>query len=333
MNPSRRLLDASTVLPSPDRPARDDVRRRADDILRPTGALSRLDDIAVWMAGWQHSSSPAVERPHGIVFAADHGVALAGVSKYPIEVTKAMLDAFATHRSTITTLARVVGARIEVVDVGVGRPSNDLRNERAVDDDRFDECVTAARRAVDTSDADVFVFGEMGIGNTTAAAAVAHALYGGTVDDWVGRGTGLDDEGLARKRTAVARGVARTTGLSPLDVLAEVGGLELVAIAAAIVAARQKSVPVILDGYVVGAAAAVLHAIRPDALDHCIAGHCSAEPGHRHLLDRIGLEPLLDLDMRLGEASGAMIAVPIVQMACAALTDVPTFAEFFGPGG
>jgi len=285
------------------------------------------------MAGWQHSSSPAVERPHGIVFAADHGVALAGVSKYPIEVTKAMLDAFATHRSTITTLARVVGARIEVVDVGVGRPSNDLRNERAVDDDRFDECVTAARRAVDTSDADVFVFGEMGIGNTTAAAAVAHALYGGTVDDWVGRGTGLDDEGLARKRTAVARGVARTTGLSPLDVLAEVGGLELVAIAAAIVAARQKSVPVILDGYVVGAAAAVLHAIRPDALDHCIAGHCSAEPGHRHLLDRIGLEPLLDLDMRLGEASGAMIAVPIVQMACAALTDVPTFAEFFGPGG
>ena len=285
------------------------------------------------MAGWQRSSSPAVERPHGIVFAADHGVALAGVSKYPIEVTKAMLDAFATHRSTITTLARVVGARIEVVDVGVGRPSNDLRNERAVDDDRFDECVTAARRAVDTSDADVFVFGEMGIGNTTAAAAVAHALYGGTVDDWVGRGTGLDDEGLARKRTAVARGVARTTGLSPLDVLAEVGGLELVAIAAAIVAARQKSVPVILDGYVVGAAAAVLHAIRPDALDHCIAGHCSAEPGHRHLLDRIGLEPLLDLDMRLGEASGAMIAVPIVQMACAALTDVPTFAEFFGPGG
>jgi len=285
------------------------------------------------MAGWQRSSSPAVERPHGIVFAADHGVALAGVSKYPIEVTKAMLDAFATHRSTITTLARVVGARIEVVDVGVGRPSNDLRNERAVDDDRFDECVTAARRAVGTSDADVFVFGEMGIGNTTAAAAVAHALYGGTVDDWVGRGTGLDDEGLARKRTAVARGVARTTGLSPLDVLAEVGGLELVAIAAAIVAARQKSVPVILDGYVVGAAAAVLHAIRPDALDHCIAGHCSAEPGHRHLLDRIGLEPLLDLDMRLGEASGAMIAVPIVQMACAALTDVPTFAEFFGPGG
>lgn len=285
------------------------------------------------MAGWQRSPSPAVERPHGIVFAADHGVALAGVSKYPIEVTKAMLDAFATHRSTITTLARVVGARIEVVDVGVGRPSNDLRNERAVDDDRFDECVTAARRAVDTSDADVFVFGEMGIGNTTAAAAVAHALYGGTVDDWVGRGTGLDDEGLARKRTAVARGVARTTGLSPLDVLAEVGGLELVAIAAAIVAARQKSVPVILDGYVVGAAAAVLHAIRPDALDHCIAGHCSAEPGHRHLLDRIGLEPLLDLDMRLGEASGAMIAVPIVQMACAAITDVPTFAEFFGPGG
>jgi nicotinate-nucleotide--dimethylbenzimidazole phosphoribosyltransferase len=330
MNGREWMMQALSDAPTADEEARDAVRRRADDILRPTGALARLDDVAVWTAGWQRSTSPRIERPLGIVFAADHGVAHAGVSKYPVEVTKAMLDAFATHRSTITSLARVAGAKLHVVDVGVGRPSGDLRHERAVDDHRFDECVDAGRRAVESADTDLIVFGEMGIGNTTAAAAVAHALYGGAVDDWVGRGTGIDDEGLSRKRAAVATGVARVAGRSPIDVLAEVGGLELVSIAAAILAARRRSIPVVLDGYVVGAAAAILHAMRPDALDHCIAGHRSAEPGHRRLLEHLGMSPLLDLDMRLGEASGAMIAVPIVRMACAAVTGVPTFTEFFG---
>lgn len=325
------LLAELEDLTIPDASASDHVRRRADDVLRPAGALARLDDVAVWMAGWQRTTTPRVDRPLAIVFAADHGVAEAGVSKYPIEVTKAMVDAFATHRSTITSLARIAGADVTVVDVGVGRPSGDLRHEPAVDDHRFDECVDAARRVVDDADTDLLVFGEMGIGNTTAAAAVAHALFGGLVDDWVGRGTGVDDDGLARKRDAVAAGVARVTGRSPLDVLAEVGGLELVAIAAAIVAARRRSIPVLLDGYVVTAAAAALHAHRHAALDHCLAGHCSAEPGHRRLLTRIGRDPLLDLDMRLGEASGAMAAVPLVRMACAAVTDVPTFTEFFGP--
>ena len=332
MNGREWFVSSLADSPSPDVAARDAVRRRADDILRPAGALARLDDIAVWMAGWQRTPTPRVERPLAIVFAADHGVAEAGVSKYPIEVTKAMLDAFATHRSTITSLARVAGADVRVVDVGVGRPSGDLRRERAVDDHRFDECVDAARRAVESADADLLVFGEMGIGNTTAAAAVAHALCGGEAGDWVGRGTGVDDEGLERKREAVEQGVARVAGRPPLDVLAEIGGLELVSIAAAILAARRRSTPVVLDGYVVTAAAAVLHAMRTDALDHCIVGHRSAEPGHRRLLEHVGLSPLLDLDMRLGEASGAMVAVPIVRMACVAVTDVPTFTEFFGPG-
>jgi len=317
-------------LVDPDESSRTAARRRADDILRPSGALRRLDDLAVWVAGWQRSPSPRIDRPLGIVFAADHGVAHAGVSKYPIEVTKAMLDAFATDRSTITALARIAGAELEVVDVGVDHPSGDLRTERAVDDHRFDECVDAARRVVESVATDLFVFGEMGIGNTTAAAALAHALCG-SAEEWVGRGTGVDDDGLTRKIDAVRTAVSRVEGFDPLSILAEVGGLELVAIAAAITAARQRSIPVVLDGYVVTAAAAVLHAIRPDALDHCVAGHCSAEPGHRRLMTHLGLTPLLDLDMRLGEASGAMIAVPLVRMACAAVTDVPTFAEFFGP--
>lgn len=318
-------------LVDPDESSRTAARCRADDILRPSGALRHLDNLAVWVAGWQRSPFPRIDRPLGIVFAADHGVANAGVSKYPVEVTKAMLDAFATDRSTITAIARIAGADLEVVDVGVGHPSGDLRTERAVDDHRFDECVEAARCVVESVETDLFVFGEMGIGNTTAAAALAHALCGGSVEEWVGRGTGIDDDGLTRKIDAVRTAVSRIEGLDPLSILAEVGGLELVAIAAAILSARQRSTPVVLDGYVVAAAAAVLHAIRPDALDHCVAGHCSAEPGHRRLLAHLGLTPLLDLDMRLGEASGAMIAVPIVRMACAAVTEVPTFAEFFGP--
>jgi nicotinate-nucleotide--dimethylbenzimidazole phosphoribosyltransferase len=171
----------------------------------------------------------------------------------------------------------------------------------------------------------------MGIGNTTAAAAVAAALGGGEVAEWVGRGTGVDDAGLARKRAAVEAAVARIAGLTdPIEVLREVGGAELVAIAAAVVAARHRRLPVVLDGYVVTAAALPVGVAEPAALDHCVAGHCSAEPGHRRLLDRLGKPPLLDLGLRLGEGSGAMAAVPLVAMACAGVTEVPTFAEWFG---
>ena len=185
--------------------------------------------------------------------------------------------------------------------------------------------------AVDALDTDLLVLGEMGIGNTTVAAALANAILGGDAADWVGRGTGVDDDGLARKRDAVATATARVAGYAdPIDVMRQVGGAELVAMAAACVAARLRSIPVLLDGYVCTAAVLPLHAAAPGALDHCIVGHCSAEPGHRRLLDHLGLRPLLDLGMRLGEGSGAMAAVPLVRMACAAVVEVPTFAEWFG---
>jgi nicotinate-nucleotide--dimethylbenzimidazole phosphoribosyltransferase len=184
---------------------------------------------------------------------------------------------------------------------------------------------------VESLDADLLVLGEMGIGNTTVAAAVAAAISGGDIAAWVGRGTGVDDDGLARKRDAVRTAVERIAGVSdPLEVLRELGGAELVAIAASIVAARLRGLPVLLDGYVVTASALPLHATSLRALDHCQVGHCSAEPGHRALLERLGKRPLLDLEMRLGEGSGAMAAVPLVAMACAGVTEVPTFGEWFG---
>ncbi len=327
------LLEQLGSLSRPDAASADATRQRVDDILRPTGALARLDDIAIWIASWQHSTRPAIERPTGLIFAANHGIAAAGVSNYPVDVTAAMVAAFEAHSSTVTAFADIAGATVSVVDVGVNEPSNDFRDGPAIDSSRLDQVIDTARRAVDALDSDLLVLGEMGIGNTTAAAAVSHALYGGQVHEWVGRGTGVDDAGLMRKQQAVARGVSRMERDNPdasgIDVLAEVGGLELVAMATAVVAARQRSLPVLLDGYVVSAAAAALLDHDRDALAHCRAGHRSAEPGHRRLLALMGLDPLLDLDMRLGEASGAMAAVPLVRMACAAVSRVPTFTEWF----
>ena len=328
---SQWLRDAMTAMPERDDVSYDAVTARAAEILRPAGALARLDEVAAWAAGWQRTSSPAVRKPAALIFAADHGVTAAGVSKYPTDVTGAMLAAYRAGKSTITAFAAVAGASVEAIDVGVGRPTGDIRYESAMSLDRFDAAVAAGRDAVDRLDADLLVLGEMGIGNTTAAAAVAAALGGGEVAAWVGRGTGVDDEGLSRKREAVREAVTRVVGVhDPFEVLREVGGAELVAMAAAIVAARHRRLPVLIDGYVVTAAALPLATINAAALDHCLVGHCSSEPGHRRLLERLGKQPLLDLEMRLGEGSGAMAAVPLVAMACAGITEVPTFGEWFG---
>jgi nicotinate-nucleotide--dimethylbenzimidazole phosphoribosyltransferase len=325
------LANALQSMPDGDRVAGDAVRARAADILRPAGALARFDEVAAWVAEWQGSSSPAVRKPAALVFAADHGVAAAGVSKYPVDVTAAMLAAYRAGKSTVSAFAAVAGATVEAIDVGVGRPTGDIRFEPAMSLERFEESCDAGRRAVERLDADLLVLGEMGIGNTTAAAAVAAALAGGEVASWVGRGTGVDDEGLSRKRQAVQKAIDRVAGLlDPLEVLREVGGAELAAMAAAIVAARVRRLPVLIDGYVVTASAFPLVVCHAGALDHCLAGHCSSEPGHRQLLERLGKAPLLDLDLRLGEGSGAMAAAPLVAMACAGISEVPTFGEWFG---
>ena len=326
------LRDLLDDLPGPDTAAAAAVHDRAAQILRPSGALAWLDEIAAWVASWQHTDRPQIARPLGLIFAADHGVAAAeAVSAYPTDVTAAMFAAYQEGRSTISAFARHAGATVTAIDVGIGRPTNDIRVEAAMSPERFAEIVDLAVAAVNALDGDLLVLGEMGIGNTTPSAALAAALAGGETAAWVGRGTGVDDAGLDRKRAAVRQAVRRIAGVTdPLEVLREVGGSELVAIAAATVAARRRSLPVVLDGYVVTASVLPLALARPDALDHCTVGHCSAEPGHRRLLERIGQRPLLDLDMRLGEGSGAMAAVPLIAMACAGITEVPTFAEWFG---
>lgn len=316
-------------LPEPDDEAAEAVRRRAKEVLRPAGAFARLDAVAVWLAGWQRSTRPTVARPAAILFAADHGVAGHGVSAYPADVTAAMLRALRDGVATANATATTVGADLVVCDVGVGEPTGALHLEPALTPERFDACVKAGRQAVSTIDADILVFGELGIGNTTAAAAVCAVLYGGELTQWTGRGTGVDDAGYARKVEVVRRAAQRVgPNPPPLEVLREVGGAELAAIAGAVVEARRRSIPVVLDGYVVAAAVAPLHEQSPSALDHCIAGHCSGEPGHRRVLDQLGKQPLLDLGLRLGEGTGALAALPLVNMAAACVTEVATFGEW-----
>lgn len=326
-------------LPGPDVGAQQAVAKRASQVLRPAGAFERLDQVAEWLAGWQHTPAPTVERPVVLVFAADHGVTAEGVSAYRADVTAAMVSAVDSGVATVTAVARQVGAVVRCDDVGVGVPTGNIRTHDAMSADEFGAAVTAGAlavdRAVEADRADLLVLGELGIGNTTAAAAVCGLLF---ADDatlsaeaaarWTGPGTGVHAEALDHKRAVVCDVLERVGRVAPLEVLRRAGGRELAAIAGAVAAARHHSIPVILDGFIGTAAAAPLALAAPGSLDHCIAGHCSAEPGHQELLSRLGLEPLVRLDLRLGEGTGALIAVPLVRIAAAAVTDVATFQEW-----
>jgi nicotinate-nucleotide--dimethylbenzimidazole phosphoribosyltransferase len=314
-------------LPEPDEDARAALRARAAQVLRPTGALARLDEVAAWLGAWQATTRPAVERPALVVFVADHGVAAEGVSAYPASVTAAMLAALDDGVATASAFADEVGASVTIVDVGVGRPTGNIAVEPALDPDRFAASFDAGADAVGRVEADLLVVGEMGIGNTTAAAALCASLFGLTAEDWTGRGSGADDATLQSKIDVVARACTRAGSCEPLDALRQLGGSEMVALAGAVMAARAKRLPVILDGFVVTASVAPLELLRPGALDHCIAGHRSPEPGHQLLLEKLGKEPLIDLGLRLGEGTGALAAIPLVRLATRAVLDVATFGE------
>lgn len=327
-----RLRDELATAPHPDSNAAANAQARVNQILRPAGATARLDDLAVWLAGWQNTAMPMIERPIAVIFAGDHGVLAEGVSAYPGDVTQAMLAAFNQQKGSINALARIAGAEVQAIDVGVGQPTGNIRIEPAMDADRLAACFAVGRLTVDSLDTDLLILGEMGIGNTTSAAALTSHYLGVKASEVTGPGSGIDAEELAVKQQVVADAVTRAGTLTdPLDALRELGGCEIVAMAGAMFEARLRSIPVLLDGFIVGSAALAVHAIDPTATANHWAGHCSAEPGHRMILDHLGLEPLLTLDLRLGEASGAMAALPLAKAACALLTEVPTFEEWFGP--
>jgi len=319
-------------LPGTDATARAAAANRNAQLTKPPGALGRLEEVAIWVAGWQGTDRPVIDRPQVVVFAGNHGVAARGVSAFPAEVTAQMVGNFRAGGAAINQLARLAGTPVEVIALDLDRSTADFTEAPAMTGAEAAAALSAGWDAV-RPDADALILGEMGIGNTTSAAALALALFGGTADDWVGRGTGVDDAGLALKTRVVAEGVARHGAGDPLEVLAALGGREIAAMAGAMARARVLRVPVILDGFICTAAAAVLHRAVPGALDHCLAGHVSAEPGHARLLDALGLQPLLSLGMRLGEGSGAALALQVVRGALACQSGMATFAEAAVSGG
>ncbi len=322
------LRKACEDLSDIDRAATDEAAARQAILTKPQGSLGRLEELAIWLAGWQGRSKPILDRVDVIVFAGSHGVTARGVSAFPAEVTAQMVMNFAAGGAAINQLARIAGAKLQVLDLEVERPTADFTRAPAMDDVEFLDAVQRGYAAVST-ECRLLCLGEMGIGNTTAAAAVAAALFGGSGSDWVGRGTGVDESGLQRKAGVVDEALALHGGAlrDPLSVLARLGGRELAAIFGATLAARHHRIPVLLDGFVCTAAAAPLAQIVSGGLDHALAAHCSAEAAHRQLLDRLGKTALLDLGMRLGEGSGACLAVNILRSAVECHNGMASFAE------
>jgi nicotinate-nucleotide--dimethylbenzimidazole phosphoribosyltransferase len=303
------------------------VAAREGQLTKPPGSLGRLEQLVAWLARWQ-GHAPRLARVDVLVFAGNHGVAARGVSAYPPAVTAQMVANFSAGGAAINQLSRVADAHLRVIPLALEQPTRDFTLAPAMDEREFLDAVTQGYDAV-TPAADLVCLGEMGIGNTTAAAALAAGLFGGGGARWAGRGTGVDEAGLARKRGVVDAALARHAALlgDPLALAAALGGRELAAILGATLVARRLRVPVLLDGFVATAAAAPLARLRADGLAHALAAHVSAEAAHRTLLEELDLAPLLDLGMRLGEASGAALAVPLLRAALACHTGMATFEQ------
>ena len=305
-----------------------DARVRQGELTKPAGSLGRLEELAVFFAGWQHRARPRIARARAVIFAGNHGVTVHGISAFPPSVTAQMVANFTNGGAAINALSAAAGLELTVVALDLDQPTADFTVDAAMTEA---ECLDALNRGAGTIDADLdlIVLGEMGIGNSTAAAALCARSLGGDAAAWVGPGTGVDGHGIARKAEVVDRAIAfhAAAPRTAFETLRRVGGREIAAIAGAIVRARTLGVPVLLDGFICSSAMAPLAAANPAIAGHCIAGHCSAEPGHKRLLDRLGLDPLLSLGMRLGEGSGAAVATNIIRSALAAHDQMATFAE------
>lgn len=320
----RRLLGQ---MPAPDAAAITGATDRNGQLTKPPGALGRLEDLAIWYAGWRGDARPTITAPQVIVFAGNHGVAARGVSAFPPEVTAQMVANFEHGGAAINQLAKCFGARMDVVALDLETPTADFTTEAAMSEA---EVVAALRAGWDSVDeaADLLVVGEMGIGNTTSAAAIAARLFGGEAAMWTGRGTGVEGDALTHKTDVVAQVLeAHADAGDGVDVLMRLGGRELAGMAGAIARARQLRIPVIMDGFICTASAACLEHTVSGALDHVVAGHKSAEGAHARMLEALGKEPLLSLGLRLGEGSGAALAIGVLKGAVACHSGMSTFAE------
>jgi nicotinate-nucleotide--dimethylbenzimidazole phosphoribosyltransferase len=322
------LEDLLRKLPGPDLEAADAVVRRQARLTKPPGSLGLLEEGVEWLARWQRRDMPRLDQVDVLVFAGNHGVTAQGVAPYPTSVTAQMVANFEAEGAAVNQIARAVGASFAVVPLQLDRPTADFTEAPAMTPLEFRSALRAGYDAV-VPGTDLLCLGEMGIGNTTAAAALCLALFGGSAADWAGRGTGLDAAGVAHKAEVVQRAVAfhGEALTDPWEVARRLGGRETAAILGAVLAARRHSIPVLLDGFVCSAAAAPLIKLLDAGLDHTMIGHVSAEAGHRRLIAELHRPVLLALDMRLGEASGATLAVSILRAAVACHSGMATFGE------
>ncbi|MBK1703927.1 nicotinate-nucleotide--dimethylbenzimidazole phosphoribosyltransferase [Halochromatium glycolicum] len=327
--------------------AREAAISRQGNLTKPPGALGRLEDIAIQLAALQGRETPGVDRAWISVFAADHGVAAAGVSAFPQEVTAQMIANMATGGAAISVLAKRIGAEIELIDLGTVAPvaphpmirdaaiapaTANLAEGPAMSPVQLEQALGEGAAAVErarASGAELYIAGEMGIGNTTAATALAAGLLGRPAAELVGPGTGLDHAGLTRKRALIDAALARhAEQLSdPAAALACLGGFEIAAMAGAYIACAQQGLPALVDGFISSAAALAACRLCPGAADWMLLAHASAEPGHQAIVAALGKQPLLDLGMRLGEGSGAAAAFPLLRLACQLHAEMATFAE------
>jgi len=319
---------ALTDLPDPDAAVIAAARARQDQLTKPAGSLGRLEDIAAFLAGWQGTARPVLDHARAAIFAGNHGFVVHGVSAFPASVTAAMVDNFAAGGAAINALAGAAALDLHVTALELDRPTADFTTDAAMTEAECLAALNAGAAAVEPG-LHLLVVGEMGIGNSTAAAALCARSFGGVAADWVGPGTGVDAGGIARKIAVVERALMfhHDAPAIPFEILRRLGGREIAAIAGAVVRARQLRIPVVLDGFITGSAIAPLAAGTPAITAHCLAGHQSAEPGHARLLRNLGLTPLLSLNMRLGEGSGAAVAVAVIRAALAAHNGMATFAE------
>jgi nicotinate-nucleotide--dimethylbenzimidazole phosphoribosyltransferase len=322
------LLELLRNLPGPDEVAADAVVHRQARLTKPAGSLGQLEEVTAWLARWQRREMPRLDQVDVLIFAGNHGVTAQGVSPFPAEVTVQMVANFRAGGAAINQIAKAAGATLSVVPIALDQPTADFTEESAMTMPEFRTALAMGFDAVDPG-IDLLCLGEMGIGNTTAAAAMAAAVFGGPASDWAGRGTGLDVVGVAHKAAVVERALALHADAltDPWEVARRLGGRETAAILGAVLAARRHSIPVLLDGFVCSAAAAPAAKLLVGGLDHTMIGHVSAEAGHRRLVRELGRPVLLDLDMRLGEGSGAALAVNILRAGVACHSGMATFDE------
>ena len=320
--------DKLKKLPTINHETLEKCKKREPLLTKPLGSLGRLEEISSWVASWQRDYPPSARSPQARIFAGNHGIVEKGVSAYPAEVTEQMVKNFEAGGGAINQICQTFDVELQVIPIKLNIPTNDFTKKSAMSHDQCLDAINIGIKSVSPA-ADILCLGEMGIGNTTSAAAICYSIYGGSANIWTGLGTGLDNESLNNKIRVVENAVNfhKPHIKDGLEALVRLGGHELSAIVGAVFAARLMRIPVILDGYITTSAAVTLENTKKGALDHCLVSHVSSEPGHRRILDTIQKEPLLDFNMRLGEGSGAALAVGLLKAAINCHNGMSTFAE------